>query len=295
VAERSLLWAVICTYRRSAVPRCSLTNPCPWEVRATSALSFRRLAGHPELIDGALHDDALVREMLRDLRRVNRWLGGTALSRSALLRLLQHSGVPRDLTARARPLRILDVGTGAADIPVDLLRWGARQGISLEIEAIDSRSEIISAARRDLGAIPGLSLRVADALSLPDADGSFDVAHTSLLAHHLEPDALERALRELSRVSAVGVIVNDLDRTMLALAGAWLLTHVFTRNPLTRHDGPLSVRRAYRPSELRRIAASAGLVDVYLARGVVGYRYAMALVCTEAAASGAAHRANSTA
>jgi hypothetical protein len=30
-------------------------------------------------------------------------------------------------------------------------------------------------------------------------------------------------------------------------------------NPLTRHDGPLSVLRAFTPSELQQLAAKAGL------------------------------------
>jgi hypothetical protein len=57
----------------------------------------------------------------------------------------------------------------------------------------------------------------------------------------------------------LGVIVNDLLRTRVSLALVWLATRLLARHPMSRHDGPLSVRRAYSPDELRALAARAGL------------------------------------
>jgi ubiquinone/menaquinone biosynthesis C-methylase UbiE len=238
-----------------------------------------RLANQPEILDGPLPERAILRRSLRDLRRVNRWLGGVALSRSALMGLLNAD--PDRVAGRAAagelPIRLLDVGTGLGDIPVALLEWSARCGVRLEVEAVDSRDETIAAAQDTYGDVRGLHLRVADGRALPYPDGTFDVAHTSLMAHHLEPHELAVCLQELRRVSSLGVIVNDLDRNPVALAGAWLVTRLFTRNPITRNDGPLSVRRAYRPSELAAVASRAGLVEVARFRAVLGYRYALAL------------------
>ena len=58
-------------------------------------------------------------------------------------------------------------------------------------------------------------------------------------------------LREMSRVAAKAVIVNDLDRGRHWLLGARVLTRLTTRNAYTRNDAPLSVQRAYRPDEVR--------------------------------------------
>jgi ubiquinone/menaquinone biosynthesis C-methylase UbiE len=241
---------------------------------------LNRLANQPEILDGPLPDRAGLRRSLRDLRRVNRWLGGVALSRSALVRLLEadpaRAAEGRGV-AGGTPIRLLDVGTGLGDIPVALLEWSARRGIPLEVEAVDSRDETLAAAQDTYGDVRGLHLRVADGRSLPYPDGSFDLAHTSLMAHHLEPPDLAACLRELRRVSRLGVIVNDLDRNRVALAGAWLVTRLFTGSPITRNDGPLSVRRAYRPEELAEFASRAGLVEVARFRAVPGYRYALAL------------------
>jgi ubiquinone/menaquinone biosynthesis C-methylase UbiE len=239
-----------------------------------------RLADHPEILDGPVRDRARLRRSLRDLRRVNSWLGGNALSRVALAHLLRIEAAeprPRSGGGLDPPLRVLDVGTGLADVPVALLEWSARNGIALEVEAVDSREETVAAAHDAYGDVRGLRLRVADGRSLPYPDRAFDVAHTSLLAHHLEPPELAACLGELRRVARLGVVVNDLDRTALALAGAWLVTRLFTRSPITRNDGPLSVRRAYRPSELSRIASQVGLTESARFTGLLGYRYALVL------------------
>jgi 2-polyprenyl-3-methyl-5-hydroxy-6-metoxy-1,4-benzoquinol methylase len=244
--------------------------------------NVERLANRPEILDGAQPDTTLLRRSLDDLRRVNRWLGGASLSCAAVEHFARHRA----------SLRLIDVGTGLGDIPIALLQWTAGHGIRLEIEAIDARPETIEAARNASAAVPGLHLRVADGRSLPYSDGSFDVAHTSLMAHHLEPDELGSCLKELRRVSRLGVIVNDLDRNPIALAGAWLLSALFATSPITRHDAPLSVRRAYRPNELARIAAGAGLVEAARFHSVLGYRYALAFVPSGEDPPGAGKRMN---
>jgi ubiquinone/menaquinone biosynthesis C-methylase UbiE len=106
---------------------------------------------------------------------------------------------------------------------------------------------------------PGLELHVGDGRSLPFPDRSFDIAHASLLLHHLEPTAAVAVLGEMSRVARRGIVVNDLLRGRLAWLGAWLLSHLATRNRYTRYDGPLSVRRAYTVPELTSLIAAAGL------------------------------------
>ena len=80
----------------------------------------------------------------------------------------------------------------------------------------------------------------------------------------------------MRRVSSQGVVVNDLDRGWLGWLGAWLLGHFLTRNPYTRHDAPMSVRRAYHPTELIALLHDAGLVPVRTFRGSFRQRYAIA-------------------
>jgi len=230
-----------------------------------------RLTHAPELLDGPLDDPVALAGNLRDLRRVNRWLGGTSLSAAGIAALAAHR----------RDLSMLDVGTGGADIPVALLAGSARAGRQLQIVATDSRPEILAAAviaTPDVVGVEGLSLEVADGRALPYADDSFDVVHASMVLHHLEPDEGMGLLREMARVARLGIVVNDLDRGRPYWVGAWLLSHGLTRNRFTRHDAPLSVRRAYRLDEALVLVRLCGLAPVRAVRGPFGHRYAIAAV-----------------
>jgi hypothetical protein len=63
----------------------------------------------------------------------------------------------------------------------------------------------------------------------------------------------------MARLARVGFVMNDLRRERIGFAAAWLAAQATTRNRLTRHDAPLSVRRAFTPDELRVLLASAGI------------------------------------
>jgi ubiquinone/menaquinone biosynthesis C-methylase UbiE len=234
---------------------------------------MERLAHVAERLDGPLGDRTAIAGNLRDLRRVNRFLGGSRLSIQALGCVTAEAREPRER------LRILDVGTGSADIPLALLAADVKIEIS-QIVAVDRSPDVLAAARvldRGLDSKPGLEIAIADATSLPYSDRSFDIAHASLLVHHLEPAAARLLMSEMARVARVGVIVNDLVRSTPSWLAAWLLAHVLSGNPLTRHDAPLSVRRAYTLAELREFAQTAGLRVVGSFRGPFGHRWALAL------------------
>lgn len=232
---------------------------------------MRRLAGVHELLDGALDDPATLRNNLRDMGRANRFTGGASLSRHAI----------DALAPPPAPLNLLDVGTGGADIPLALLADARRGHRRVAVTAVDGRPEVLAAARAarpEIDRTEALVLDVADGRSLPYADASFDVAHASLVLHHLEPADAVSFLRELARVARRGIVVNDLSRRRVTVLGSWLLSRVFTRNAYSRHDAPLSARRAYTLTEAQALLAEAGLRQVYLAKGVFGHRWAIAAV-----------------
>ena len=119
---------------------------------------------------------------------------------------------------------------------------------------------------------------MSDGRSLPYPDRAFDIAHSSLVVHHLEPDDAVKFLVEKARVARLGIVVNDLDRGRHHWAGAWLIAHLITANRYTRNDAPLSVLRAYRRHEMRDLLAGAGLRPVGEFGGLIGHRYAIAAI-----------------
>lgn len=212
-----------------------------------------------ELIDqpGLAYPD--VERSLRDIRWVNRNLAGWRVLRSCLSRML--APVPPD-----RRLRILDLGTGSADLPRSVVAWGSGQGRRIEVVGVDVNPHVIECARRECAGAAGVRLVLADLFRLPFPPRSFDLVVCSLFLHHFDPPDAVRLLRIMAAQARLGVLLNDLQRHRLAHWGIWALGRLMRRGRMFRHDAPLSVLRAYRAPELRELLLEAGLAHLRVER-----------------------------
>ena len=195
-------------------------------------------------MDDPVESLAELEENLRDIERTNRWLGGLAPVKAAIFAL--------------QPRSVLDIGSGSADIPLALVRAAQARKLDLHITCLDNNAQMLQIARRRCAGHPQLEFTLGDGNALPYDDASFDVVTCNLALHHFPPECAAGLLREMRRVSRLTPLVCDLRRSRLGYAGAWLFSRLTTRNRLTRHDAPLSVARAYTPSEARSFAISAG-------------------------------------
>jgi ubiquinone/menaquinone biosynthesis C-methylase UbiE len=207
-----------------------------------------------EILDGENYDSDELAENFRDIRRVNRLLGGT----SAILRFLP--GLFESLPAN-QPTTILDLATGIGDIPVAIVQWAKRHDRQVHIVASDSSSEILALAQKETAAHMEISIARYDARAVPLPDRQFDIVLCSLSLHHFAPDDATQVLREMRRLARTGVVVNDLYRSRAGYVAAWAAARLTTRNRLTRNDAPLSVLRAYTPDELGALLHQAGFTS----------------------------------
>jgi SAM-dependent methyltransferase len=221
-----------------------------------------------ELLDDPTADPTVVAQTLGNIARANRWFGGARAVRYGLARLL--AGVPR-----TRPLSLLDLGTGAGDIPGDAVRWAARRGWRLVPVALE-RSRVAAALAR----AAGCPCAVADAGAAPFGDKSVDLVLVSQVLHHLTPASAVRLLRDCERLARIGVVVADLRRARLAAPLFRLGGRLLRFDPVTMVDGVTSIRRGYTVGELLALLRQAGVTGRVARRP--GYR----LVGTWRASSG---------
>jgi SAM-dependent methyltransferase len=166
----------------------------------------------------------------------------------------------------AGAVRVLDVGSGGADVPRALARWGQRNGLRVHSVACDRHEQVSSVAAAFCGGDGSISILRADALAPPFAPRSFDFVTCSLMLHHLAEDDVSRLLEAVRPLARHALILCDLERSGRAYAGVWLATRLICRSRLTRHDGPVSVRRAYTIPELTALARRAGCGDMRWSR-----------------------------
>lgn len=234
--------------------------------RRALALPLAQRAEVDELLDAGPHPEDDLYGTFTDMRRVNRWLGGVDITLRGVRRLIGH----------LRPgdgLSVLDIGTGHADIPRAVADWAGSRGLDCEIVGVDLDLPTLRTGAR-LPQNRNVRFLQGDILRVPIRDYAVDIAMCSMTLHHLDDEQAVEALREMARVARLGIIVNDLTRSLHGYVVAWLLGRLATRNRLTRHDAHRSIQRARTTEELSDLARHAGL-QAPVFDSVLGYRTAM--------------------
>jgi len=201
-----------------------------------------------ELIDDFSIQDERIDLALRELKLVNTFLGGKATTAEGF-RIL------RKRACAFRMLKVLDVGSGGADV------FGNNTE-NLSITALDRNPRTCAYIEQHS---PFIAI-CGDAQRLPFEPKSFDVVHASLFLHHFSEKEMTNLLRSFAEVSKLGIIVNDLRRSILALAGLKILTMIFSKSSIVKNDAPLSVLRGFSKSELQSVLSDCGFKHFVIKR-----------------------------
>jgi SAM-dependent methyltransferase len=189
----------------------------------------------PELLDTLRPEQA--RASLADLVRINRRWGG----HSTLRKLLAGAVSPGETFS------VLDVGAASGDMGACIRQWYPAASVtSLDYEA------------SHLAAAVGPRI-VADAFRLPFGPRSFDYVFCSLFLHHFDNGKVTDLLRGFGTVARKGVLVIDLERHPIPYYFIAWSRPLLGWDPVTVHDGAISVEAAFRPKELEDLARNAGL------------------------------------
>ena len=100
------------------------------------------LARHlePEIMDDPALDGERHREALRGLERINRWSSSSRIVWFPIKTLAQERTFS--------PLRVLDIATGAGDVPIQLWHRARRAGLPLEVDGCDQSPRAIEYAKK---------------------------------------------------------------------------------------------------------------------------------------------------
>jgi 2-polyprenyl-3-methyl-5-hydroxy-6-metoxy-1,4-benzoquinol methylase len=153
---------------------------------------------------------------------------------------------------------LLDIGCGGGDVPVRLARWAARDGLRLEVTAIDPDPRA-SRFARERNSAPGVTFRQAWASELVGEGRSYDLVISNHVLHHLETGGLPAFLAESAALCRGLAVHNDLRRSAAAYALFYAGSRVLTGSYI-RQDGLTSIRRSYTTRELQAIAPPGWIV-----------------------------------
>jgi len=222
---------------------------------------------HAERMDDPNVDRDQLARSLGFLRTINHRLGGV----SALLKPLRRWSGNWD---QNQTIRILDVGTGSADIPLAVVNWAHRHNLRMHVTAVDNHETTLDLAKQYIGDRDEIELVRADATQLGDVyeDNTFDYAHAGLFLHHLSDIEVMTVLRIMQRLARRAVIWNDLVRGALPKMGVWLAT--LGASQIVRHDGLVSVDAGFTKREAVDLAHRVGLLNPQFQKHMI-YRFTL--------------------
>jgi 2-polyprenyl-3-methyl-5-hydroxy-6-metoxy-1,4-benzoquinol methylase len=213
--------------------------------------SLRERRRQPELMDQPGLDAGEHDRALQGLERINRWSFSARIVWKPLKFAARESA--------GRPLRVLDVATGAGDVPIALWRRARRAGLPLQIAGCDVSPQALAFARRRAEESRAeVSFFLLDALR-DDVPAGYDVVLSSLFLHHLDEGPAERFLRKVAEATGRMVLVNDLVRSARNYFTAYVVTRLLSASRVVHVDGPLSIEGAFTLSEVQALARRAGL------------------------------------
>jgi SAM-dependent methyltransferase len=156
------------------------------------------------------------------------------------------------------PVRVVDVGCGLGFV-VRALAACSALGPDVELVGVDLNPVLVTAAR-GLAAREGLACRFVqgDALrpGVAVQDGASCVVISSGLLHHLPESALAEFFAAQARLGVAAFAHWDIAPCLWSTLGAWVFHCARMREPVSRHDGVLSARRAHPAAALAAAAQS---------------------------------------
>lgn len=222
-------------------------NACMW--RWITDLNQRRR--QPELMDDPALAAPSHHAALRGLERINRISRSSGRIWDPLAKLAAQSP--------GQTLKVLDIATGAGDVPIALWQRAKQAKVNIELAACDTSDRAIRFAReRAASQNAAIEFMQLDALRDPLPEG-YDVLTCSLFLHHLDEANVITLLASMARVARRMIIISDLERSRIGYALAVGITRLLTRSKVVHTDGPLSVAGAFTIAEAAAMANEAGL------------------------------------
>ena len=223
---------------------------------------FKYRTSDEEIMDDFYLKGDELRKTLRDLEKINKWLGGNRISLAGIRKLLND---------HSEPVRILDVGCGNGSMLREVAEFGRINNMKFELLGIDANEYSIKIARELAVEYPEISFQSINIFSEAFGTIEADIILCTLTLHHFKDEEIEELIKLFLHNSRLGVVINDLERSPIAYHLFRLFCAVFINNEIARKDGLISIRRGFTIEDLKKYGK--GISEVQEIKWKWAFRY----------------------
>lgn len=215
---------------------------------------FTQRSTQKEIMDDLKVGGEELTQTLKELRTINKLLGGNYVTTSAIKRF-RKIFPQEDYT-------IADVGCGGGDMLKVMADWAYKKELPCSFIGIDANPNIINLAKKQLEEYKNVKFEQANVFSENFISQPVDIITCTLFTHHFTDEELIHLLSSFKNMSKLGVVINDLHRHPLAYYSIKLLTRLFSKSEMVKNDGPISVLRSFQREDWTQILSKAGFDHV---------------------------------
>jgi 2-polyprenyl-3-methyl-5-hydroxy-6-metoxy-1,4-benzoquinol methylase len=208
----------------------------------------------PEKMDDLNAPKTELYQNLRELEVINSLLGGYSVVLGAL----------NSLKLPGKQLGIADLGCGGGDMLRAVAKWAKKKNKEVKLLGVDLNPVMIEYANAVSQNFPNIQYRVANVFDDELLNEKLDIVICSLFCHHFEDKQLVLLLKRMRLLAGKAIIINDLHRHSIAYYAIGMLTSLFSKTYMVKHDAKLSVARAFKRREWKQLLASAGITNYTL-------------------------------
>ncbi len=209
-----------------------------------------------EIMDDFECHGQVVDQTLRELHKINTYLGGNQISIHAVSRLVTEK--PQENYS------IVDLGCGGGDTLKLFAQWGRKNNTSLDLMGIDANPYITDYAKNNCSDYSNIGFAAEDIFSEDFKKRRFDIAHCSLFLHHFSDDEIANLFKQLLDQVNIGIVINDLHRHPISYYFTkWLLT-AWSNSKMVKYDSVVSVAKSFKRKELESYLQKAGIKNYSL-------------------------------
>lgn len=237
---------------------------------------FKKRSERQELMDDLSLKHEALRKNLEELETINHWLGGRKLLIGALDKIYKKY----KLYFNSKKIVIGDLGCGGGDLLRAMSQWAKRNGVDVELIGIDANPFMIDYAIEKSHLYPNLQYKVLNIFSPEFKKIPFDIVTINTVCHHFSNAELITLFSALKKQVGLAVIMNDLQRHRISYLAIRCLSVLFKFSYLAKHDGPLSVLRAFHKIELMALLEKAS-INFYQMKWRLAFRWEVIIWCKE--------------